>query len=296
MGKMVTIALVVIMLIAGFGIGVFASPAIMPQTSPQNTPTPSAEPTATPAATTDQAWAHVQSTGVMRVGTDATWPPYEMRDNATNEIVGFEIDLANAVAQKLGVTIEWHDVGFDTIILSVQNGQYDMGVSGFSITPERLDEVSFTVPHSTTEGQIIMLKSTMEAMNITTLSSLAAFKTKGVIVGVQSGNVEEDELRAAGVDVRTWQDSASPFLDMVSGNPSVQAVYAETPITTDWINTFAAEGKQADVVYQHPYYPVAFLVARSSLTLLDKVDGALVQLIYDGTVDALKTKWQIPIA
>jgi ABC-type amino acid transport substrate-binding protein len=191
----------------------------------------------------------------------------------------------------LNLTIEWHDVSFDTIILSVQNGQYDMGVSGFSVTPERLPQVSFTLPHSTTEGQVIMLQSTMAAKNITTVNSLADFKTLGITVGVQSGNVEENELRAAHVDIHTWSDSASPFLDMVSGNPSVQAVYAETPITTSWIAQFQTEGKQAGVVYKHPYYPVAFLVAKGSTTLLEKMNGALTQLIYDGTVDQLKVKW-----
>ena len=60
-----------------------------------------------------------------------------MRDNVTNEIVGFEVDLANACAAKLDLTIQWNDVGFDNIILSVQQGQLDMGVSGFSITARK---------------------------------------------------------------------------------------------------------------------------------------------------------------
>ena len=64
-----------------------------------------------------------------------------MKDD-TGKIVGFEVDLANACAEKLGLTIQWNDVAFDNIILSVQNGQLDMGVSGFSVTPERL-EASF---------------------------------------------------------------------------------------------------------------------------------------------------------
>lgn len=280
MTKIITVALVVIMLVVGFGVGLVASPFLMPQTS----------------ITTDTVWENIQSTKLIKVGTDATWPPYQQRNNVTNEIEGFEVDLANACAQKLGLTIQWNDVGFDTIILSVQNGQYDMGVSGFSVTPERLDTVSFTLPHSTTEGQIIMLQSAMTAKGIHTLNSLADFKAKGITVGVQSGNIQEDELRAAGVDINTWEDSASPFLDMVSGNPSVQAVYAETPITTNWINQFESDGKPASVVYKHTYYPVAFLVDKTSLTLLDKMNGALAQLIYDGTVDQLKTKWQIPLA
>jgi arginine/lysine/histidine transporter system substrate-binding protein len=208
MAKTLTVALVIIMLVVGFGVGLISGPFLMPQTS----------------STTDTVWANIQKSGVIKVGTDPTWPPYQLRDNATNQIVGFEVDLANACAAKLGLTIQWNDVGFDNIILSVQQGSLDMGVSGFSITPDRLNEVSFTVPHSTTEGQVVMLQSTMTAKNLTTLSSLADFKALGITVGVQAGNVEQEELQAAGVEIRTWSDSASPFQDLTSGNPSVQAV------------------------------------------------------------------------
>jgi ABC-type amino acid transport substrate-binding protein len=274
MAKIITIVLVVVMLVVGFAIGLIASPLMLPQTS----------------STTDTVWENIQETGVIKVGTDPTWPPYQLRDDAGN-IVGFEVDLANACAEKLGLTIDWQDVTFDNIILSVQQGQLDMGVSGFSITAARVDKVSFTVPHSTTEGQVIMLKSTMDAKGITTVNSLADFKTLGITVGVQSGNVEQVELQDAGVDIRTWSDSASPFEDLVSANPSVQAVYAETPITTNWIAQFQADGIQASAVYSHPYYPVAFVVSKNAPTLRDKMDGALAQLIFDGTIEQLRAKW-----
>jgi ABC-type amino acid transport substrate-binding protein len=275
MAKILTVALVVIMLVVGFGVGLISSPFLLAQNSTSD----------------DTVWANIQQTKVIKVGTDPTWPPYQMLNNVTGKIEGFEVDLANACAAKYGLTIDWQSVGFDNIILSVQQGQLDMGVSGFSITPERLDQVSFTVPHSTTEAQVVMLTSTMEAKDITTVNSLANFKTLGIKVGVQSGNVEQEELQNAGVSIATWSDSASPFQDLVSANPSVQAVYAETPITTTWIAQFQAQGHQLGVVYSHPYYPVAFLTAKGSHTLLDKMDGALVQLIYDGTVDQLKAKW-----
>jgi ABC-type amino acid transport substrate-binding protein len=277
MAKTLTIALVVIMLVVGFGVGLISSPFLVAQNS----------------GTEDTVWAHIQETKVIKVGTDPTWPPYQLRDNQTNQIVGFEVDLANACAAKLGLTIQWSDVTFDNIILSVQNGQLDMGVSGFSVTPERLAQVSFTLPHSTTEGQVVMLQSTMDAKHITadSIHSLADLKTLGITVGVQDANVEQTELQAAGVSIRSWGDSAAPFNDMVSANPSVQAVYAETPITSSWIATFQAAGTPVGVIYQHPYYPVAFLTAKGSHTLLDKMDGALAELIYDGTVDQLRAQW-----
>jgi ABC-type amino acid transport substrate-binding protein len=276
MAKVITVALAVIMLVVGFAGGLVASPLILPQNS----------------SGTDATWQNIQQTKVIRVGTDPTWPPYQLLNETTGEIVGFEVDLANAVAAKLGLTIQWNDLTFDNIILSVQNGQLDMGVSGFSITPDRLEQISFTVPHSTTLGQVVMLKSTMQARGITTVNSLEDLKTLGITVGVQEQNVEQVELQQAGVNIRSWGDSAAPFQDMVSGNPSVQAVYAETPITSYWVSLFKSQGTDVGVIYEHPYYPVAFLTAKGSHTLLDKVDGALAELIYDGTVDQLKVKWE----
>jgi len=275
MAKIVTIGLVVIMLVVGFGVGLMSGPLILPQD----------------ASSTDTVWAHIQETGVIRVGTDPTWPPYQMLDDVTGDIVGFEVDIANACAEKLGLTIEWQSVSFDSIILSVQQGQLDMGVSGFSITSARLDQVSFTVPHSTTEGQVIMLQSTMDSKGITTVNSLADFKTLGIKVGVQSGNVQQQELQDAGVEIAVWSGSDEPFQDLVSANPSVQAVYAETPITTNWIEQFQSEGIEASVAFSRPFYPVAFVVGKDSQTLLDKMDGALVELIYDGTIEQLRAKW-----
>jgi len=275
MAKIVTIGLVVIMLVVGFAVGLMAGPFLLPQS----------------ASSTDTVWANIQDAGVIRVGTDPTWPPYQMLDDVTGDIVGFEVDLANECAERLGLTIEWQSVSFDSIILSVQQGQLDMGVSGFSITATRLDQVSFTVPHSTTLGQVVMLKSTMDDKSITTVNSLADFKTLGIKVGVQSGNVQQQELQDAGVEIATWSESDAPFQDLVSANPSVQAVYAETPITTNWIAQFESEGIEASAVYSHPYYPVAFLVGKNSQTLLDKMDGVLVDMIFDGTIEQLREEW-----
>ena len=275
MAKKLTIILVVIVLIVGFLVGLVASPFIVAQNS---------------STTTDTVWNHIQSTKKISVGTDATWPPYQELDN-NSKIVGFEIDLANACAEKLGLTIDWHNVGFDSIILSVQNGQLDMGVSGFSITTERLDKVSFTIPHSVSQSQVVMLNSTMAKYHITSIVSLEDLKTLGITVGTQSGEVEQKELQAAGVDIRAWSDSSSAIEDMVSSNPSVKAVYAETPVTNDWIDHYAALGSNIGVIYNHPYYPVAFVVAKGSHTLLDKMNGALTELIADGTVDHLKAEW-----
>jgi len=277
MAKRLTMVLVVVMLIVGFGIGIVASPFII----------------STSNSTTDTVWANIEKRGYINVGTDPSWPPYEEIDNQTNAIVGFEVDLANACAQQLGLTIHWHDVSFDDIITEVQDGQLDMGVSGFSITPDRLNSVAFTIPHSTTEAQLIMLSSEVSKMHITnnTITSLADVKSLGLTVGTQDGTTEQQELQTAGVSMNSWDSFATAIQDMASANPSVQAVYAETPITTQWIAQYAALGVPISVVYQHPYYPCAFVVDKNAQTFLAKFDGAITTIISTGQMDQLKAKW-----
>jgi ABC-type amino acid transport substrate-binding protein len=273
------------MLVVGFAIGLFASPAIIPQnTQPQ--PSSSPQP-----VTTDTVWDNIVATGKIRIGTDPSWPPFEQLDNVTGNIVGFEVDLANAIAAKLGLQTEWQSVGFDTIIGRVQSKTLDLGVSGFSITADRLEQVQFTIPHTFTRGQVIMLQSTRDSLNITTLNSLAELKTLGLTAGTQTGTTEQDELNAAGVNLRQFTDFGLAIQDMTSANPSVDCVYAETPITTAWISQFPT--KPIVVVYDIPYYPCAFLANKDANTFVGKMNGAFAEMIATGQFDQIKAKWNI---
>jgi ABC-type amino acid transport substrate-binding protein len=168
-----------------------------------------------------------------------------------------------------------------------------MGVSGFSVTADRLEQVSFTMPHSTTRAQVIMLQGEINKRQLATraLNSLADIKNLGLTVGTQEGTTEQQELQDAGVQIRSWNDFASAIQDMASANPSVQAVYAETPITTAWIAQYHALGTDIGIVYDHPYYPCAFVVSKNANTFLDKFNGAMAQVIQSGQLDELRAKW-----
>jgi ABC-type amino acid transport substrate-binding protein len=276
MAKKLTMILVVVMLIVGFAIGMVASPFIVTTNN----------------SSTDTVWTNIENRGYINVGTDPSWPPYENL-SASGQIVGFEVDLANACAQNLSLTIHWHDVSFDDIISEVQDGQLDMGVSGFSITADRLNSVDFTIPHSTTEAQLIMLQSEADKLHITngTITSLTDVKSMGLTVGTQDGTTEQQELQTAGISMNSWDSFATAIQDMASANPSVQAVYAETPITTSWIAQYQALGVPISVVYEHPYYPCAFVVNKNAQTFLANFNGAITNIIASGQMDQLKAKW-----
>ena len=267
----------VIVAIVAFAAGFFAAPLINPQTT-----------------SADPIWDSIVASGKIRIGTDPSWPPFELLDNSS-KIVGFEVDLADAMATKLGLTTDWQSKGFDTIITSVQSKDLDMGVSGFSVTADRLQQVEFTMPHTNTRAQVIMLQSKRDELNITTISSLADLKTigGGLTVGTQTGTTEKDELATAGVSYKAFNDYGAAISDMASVGHTVDCVYAETPITTSWIAQYQAQGTNIVVIFDKPYYPCAFVVNKDAGTFLDKLNGAYAELINDGTVDTIRAKWHV---
>ena len=274
--KYVLVGGMVIIAVVAFLAGLYTSPIVMPA-----------------AKAGDPIWDNIVNSGKIRVGTEPGWPPYEFLNTTTSQIVGFEIELTEMIAQNLSLTVEWHNVGFDTIIPSIQSKELDLGASGFSVERQRLDVVQFTMPHSITEGQIIMLNSTKVAKGITTLSSMSDIATMGLKVGTQTGTTEENELLSSLPS--TLVKSYTTYLDAVTAMKSglIDCVYAETPITSDWILEAEQQNQEPIVIiYRRPYYPVAFVANKDANTLVAKINGALADIIAEGKLDALKLKWK----
>jgi polar amino acid transport system substrate-binding protein len=109
--------------------------------------TPDASPKATASQAVDAALtaklpAKIKAAGKIVVGTDATYAPNEFLDADGKTVKGMDIDLFNAVAQKFGVTVEWKPAKFDSIITGVQGGKFDLGISSFTINPERKKQIN----------------------------------------------------------------------------------------------------------------------------------------------------------
>jgi polar amino acid transport system substrate-binding protein len=86
--------------------------------------------------------ANITKAGVINIGIDATYSPNEFKDK-NGKVIGWEVDLFNAVAKKLGVKTNYVIAGFDTILAGVKAGKYDVGVSSFTDTKERQASVDF---------------------------------------------------------------------------------------------------------------------------------------------------------
>jgi polar amino acid transport system substrate-binding protein len=95
-----------------------------------------------------------RSNGTLKMVTNAEFEPYEYMEN--EKIIGIDVDLAQAICDKLGMTLEIENIGFDAIINAVQSGKADVGVAGLTITEDRLESIDFTEPYTTATQVIIV--------------------------------------------------------------------------------------------------------------------------------------------
>ncbi len=239
--------------------------------------------------------AEIKKRGKIIVASSPDWPPFEFIDPKTNKIVGYEVDIMEAVAKKMGVQVEWRPMDFDAIISAVKNKEVDLGVSGFSVTPERLKEVLFTMPIDITQVQLIMLEKKANELGITELKSIEDVAKYNLVIGTGSGTTEEDELLQLvkkGVlkssQVKSYPDFEVALEDMKKG--TIDAVYAETPVTTWWITESEVPLK---VVYSRGYWPVAFVAHKDALDLVKEIDGILAEMYANGEIDAIRAKWGV---
>ncbi len=97
----------------------------------------------------------VPRNGTLIMATNAEFPPYESK-TSSGEIVGIDVDMMNAVCDKIGMNLEIKDMPFDSVLVSVQNGKADVGVAGISVTPERQEEVAFSQSYAVSKLVVVV--------------------------------------------------------------------------------------------------------------------------------------------
>ena len=227
---------------------------------------------------------------ILRIAVNATYPPMESRDPANNALVGFDIDLGNALAKQLGVKLEWQDGTFAQLIPSLQTGRADMILSGISDLPARRDNMDFidylnsgaefyTLQASDIKimddlcgKKVGTVRSTNYPNNITAWSAEHCEKPgKPAIegVGVDRMPLVHTELQQGRIDAAVQGSETLPAL--MQAEPNVYRLVG-APFTKN-------------------YQGIAF--AKIDTALRDAVLAALQALYADGTYTALIKKWDL---
>lgn len=228
--------------------------------------------------------AEIKDKGELVLGTDASYPPNEYK-NSSGEIVGWGVDLANAVSARLGLEPKWEEAGFDTIIPSIQGGAMDMGSSSFTDNAERQKTVDFVNFYEAGVLWAAPVGKTVDPNNAC-----------GLKVAVQAGTFEHtDELPAksqacedagkSAIEIMPFEGQAEATNAVVLGQ--AEAFSADSPVTLDAIaaqsDKIEAAGETFDVA------PYGYALPKDS-DLTKAVQAALQSLMDDGTYLEILTK------
>lgn len=270
MKKLIALLLAGVMCISMVACGAKEEPAAAPAETEAEAEAP-AEEEAAPAE--DAAEVTTVTDGILTMGTNATFPPYEYYDG--DEIVGIDAEIAAKLAEKLGLTLEIVDMDFSSIITAVQTGKIDVGVAGMTVTEERLQNVDFTTSYAT-GVQVVIVKEDSE---IATVDDL-----EGKLIGVQEGTTGHiycsDDYGEE--NVIAYNNGATAVQALQQGK--VDCVVIDKQPAISFVE--ANEGlKILDTEYVVEDYAIA--VSKDNTALKDALDAALEEMIADGTVQGI---------
>jgi His/Glu/Gln/Arg/opine family amino acid ABC transporter permease subunit len=220
----------------------------------------------------------VRQTGELRVGTDATYPPFETAEGG--QFTGFDIDLANAVAREMGVRAAFTNSGFDGIFPALQNGTFDIVISAVTITPERSATMLFSDPYINA-GQLIAIHK--DTGGIEKPEDL-----KGKRIGVQINTTAQfDFEKREGVEVTKYDSVALALTDL--RNKRIDAVVSDAPVLRYMILQSFQDLKA--VGRQFTDEKLGIVLARDSDELRRAVNAALWRVKDSGEYDRIHQKW-----
>ena len=213
----------------------------------------------------------------LTVGSDIPYPPFEQ--GKPGEYTGFDIELMEAIGEKIGRTPEFQDTSFETIFRDVQQGKFEAVISAATITEEREKEVAFSDPYYLSE-QAILVK---EGSDITGLEDL-----EGKTVGAQQGTtgLELGKEKANAGELRPYPEGPDAINALKAG--TVEAVIIDQPVAQ---NAVEEEGgvEIAESVPTEESYGIA--LAKDNTGLLKEINTGLAEVIEDGTYKTIYENW-----
>lgn len=218
---------------------------------------------------------------VLKVGAEATFPPFEFQDEKTKEYVGFDIDLAKAVGKQMGYQVEIQNMGFDGLIPALQTGSIDMIASAMSITDERTQKVNFSQPYYKSGLSIVVKKDN------TTINNFKDLEGKRIAVQIGTTSAKE-AAKIKDAKVREFNSNSEAYMELVNGG--ADAVVNDLPVNQYYLTqTGSKDAKLVGEVANAEEYGLA--VAKNNKELADKVNKALDELKKNGEYDKIYQKW-----
>jgi polar amino acid transport system substrate-binding protein len=220
---------------------------------------------------------------VLVVGTDAAYAPFESQ-NEKGEIVGFDIDVVSAVAQKAGFEVKFVNTPWEGIFNTLQQGDRDFLVSAITITDERKQTMDFSSPYFDAQ-QLIAVKKTSKVGKFDDLKK----QKVGVQTGTTGDEVVTKLLGKNSTNVKRFESTPLALKELESGG--VDAVVADNGVIINYVTNNSAAGFKtvSDKSFAPEQYGLA--VKKGNTELLEKLNKGLADIKADGTYDQIYTKY-----
>ena len=244
---------------------------------------------------------------VLVMATNAAFPPYEYVEG--NDFVGIDVEIAKAIAEKLGMELQIEDVEFGSIIGGVAEGKYDMGMAGLTVTEERKQSVNFSDTYAT-GIQVIIVNNGSSIASLDDIfvfddeDNPTALKNTDIKVGVQqdtTGDIYSSD------DITNWgfndvdEDGTVKTDRVVRYKTGAEAVEALKTNKVDMViidnepaKSFVDANEGIHILEGDNEYAIedyAICVSKDNKELLDKINQALKELKEDGTIDEIVNKY-----
>ena len=220
--------------------------------------------------------AAVKQAGTLVVATEPTYPPFTYTQG--KKVVGFEAELAELLAKQLGVKVEWKTSSFDTLLIGLGQGRYDMVIASHGITPERQKAVDFSSPHYCSGGVLVS-----KSGGPRTLADL-----KGKKLGVQLGTTYATRARSLpGVGrIQTYPNNTDALQALMAGR--TDAYLTDRFVALEARKKTGGKVQIGDLIFQEKI-GIAFQKGNKSLTTA--VNAALKKVQSDGSYQKLSEKY-----
>jgi polar amino acid transport system substrate-binding protein len=230
----------------------------------------------------------IRSAGVIKIGTDPTYAPNEFLAGDGKTVQGFDVDLFNQVAAKLGVKTEWEPSKFGSIITGVNGKKYDMGISSFTINPERLKEVDMVSYFNA---------GTQWATQPGNPQGVDPDNACGKNIAVQTGTVQETKdlpprQKKCGsnkINVLSYDSQAQATSAVVTGK--ADAMLADSPVVAYAVKQSGGKLEPLGDIYDAD--PYGYVLPKGETEFGEAIVEALKQLEQEGAYKAALEKWGV---
>lgn len=217
----------------------------------------------------------------LTVGSDVPYAPFEEFGKTKSEFKGFDVELMEAIGERIGRDVEFQDTSFDTIFRDLAQGKFDMVASATTITEEREESVDFTNPYYLPSAQsIVVSKGTAGLESDKDLA--------GKVVGVQQGTTGEEyvEEEIETKELRTYPQGPDTFPALKAG--TIDAVVIDRPVAERAVEQDESIEISGEIETEEQY---GFVVQQGDEGLLDELNEGLKEVIEDGEYKTIYKQW-----